>query len=119
FVQAEDGIRDRNVTGVQTCALPIYRGVFRRSKPPRILPRPSTCRTCRGPLFFVAVMMGIVIQLNQYSQSWKTIEAAPQFPKSTLWPAVALLVAEVRPVIRSDTSSIVVEIRGSIVHWWQ
>src|SRR5699024_12126867 len=25
FVQAEDGIRDRNVTGVQTCALPIYR----------------------------------------------------------------------------------------------
>src|SRR5207249_5831145 len=23
--QAEDGIRDRNVTGVQTCALPIYR----------------------------------------------------------------------------------------------
>src|SRR5699024_11710581 len=23
-LQAEDGIRDRNVTGVQTCALPIY-----------------------------------------------------------------------------------------------
>src|SRR5699024_11780997 len=23
FVQAEDGLRDRNVTGVQTCALPI------------------------------------------------------------------------------------------------
>src|SRR5699024_11226360 len=27
FVQAEDGIRDRNVTGVQTCALPILCGV--------------------------------------------------------------------------------------------
>src|SRR5699024_4815958 len=27
FFQAEDGIRDRNVTGVQTCALPIYRSV--------------------------------------------------------------------------------------------
>src|SRR5699024_11275275 len=26
FFQAEDGIRDRNVTGVQTCALPIYNG---------------------------------------------------------------------------------------------
>src|SRR5699024_11997297 len=25
--QAEDGIRDRNVTGVQTCALPIWRGL--------------------------------------------------------------------------------------------
>src|SRR5207249_5159746 len=29
FFQAEDGIRDRNVTGVQTCALPISR----RSRP--------------------------------------------------------------------------------------
>src|SRR5207249_7204274 len=27
FFQAEDGIRDRNVTGVQTCALPIYEDV--------------------------------------------------------------------------------------------
>src|SRR5699024_12125662 len=26
FFQAEDGIRDRNVTGVQTCALPIFDG---------------------------------------------------------------------------------------------
>src|SRR5699024_11322885 len=26
FFQAEDGIRDRNVTGVQTCALPICLG---------------------------------------------------------------------------------------------
>src|SRR5690554_8192932 len=31
FFQAEDGIRDADVTGVQTCALPIYlgRGVLR------------------------------------------------------------------------------------------
>src|SRR5207249_7639984 len=28
FFQAEDGIRDRNVTGVQTCALPILPGEF-------------------------------------------------------------------------------------------
>src|SRR5207249_7578506 len=28
--QAEDGIRDRNVTGVQTCALPILADVRRR-----------------------------------------------------------------------------------------
>src|SRR5207249_9775657 len=32
FFQAEDGIRDRNVTGVQTCALPIYRPVFGEGK---------------------------------------------------------------------------------------
>src|SRR5699024_3841702 len=30
FFQAEDGIRDRNVTGVQTCALPIF-GAFAQS----------------------------------------------------------------------------------------
>src|SRR5437762_5398104 len=27
FFQAEDGIRDTSVTGVQTCALPIYRSI--------------------------------------------------------------------------------------------
>src|SRR3970282_2544420 len=32
FCQAEDGIRDRDVTGVQTCALPIY-------EPPGVLER--------------------------------------------------------------------------------
>src|SRR5690606_39770377 len=28
FFQAEDGIRDFHVTGVQTCALPIFRGGY-------------------------------------------------------------------------------------------
>src|SRR3712207_7678193 len=36
FFQAEDGIRDIGVTGVQTCALPIFDGVF--SCDPRIVP---------------------------------------------------------------------------------
>src|SRR5207249_5680763 len=30
--QADDGIRGRNVTGVQTCALPIYLAIFNRHK---------------------------------------------------------------------------------------
>src|SRR6266540_6482085 len=30
FFQAEDGIRDRDVTGVQTCALPIFEGEARK-----------------------------------------------------------------------------------------
>src|SRR5437667_6220523 len=33
FFQAEDGIRDRDVTGVQTCALPISRCSRQRSAP--------------------------------------------------------------------------------------
>src|SRR5207248_7510816 len=32
FFQAEDGIRDRTVTGVQTCALPIYHLAARESR---------------------------------------------------------------------------------------
>src|SRR5256885_3400210 len=32
FFQAEDGIRDYKVTGVQTCALPIYRVIERRGE---------------------------------------------------------------------------------------
>src|SRR5207249_9235051 len=35
FFQAEDGIRDRNVTGVQTCALPIFRVQVRYRRPAR------------------------------------------------------------------------------------
>src|SRR5207249_5759782 len=48
FFQAEDGIRDRNVTGVQTCALPILScteapTTTRPNSPPsRRLVRPST-----------------------------------------------------------------------------
>src|SRR5260370_28400951 len=33
FFQGEDGIRDSSVTGVQTCALPIYREVLRYQPP--------------------------------------------------------------------------------------
>src|SRR3990170_8321253 len=45
FFQAEDGIRDDLVTGVQTCALPIFsrvRGAAMR--PVRFLPNPITKR---------------------------------------------------------------------------
>ena len=42
FFQAEDGIRDRLVTGVQTCALPIYFmgiNVNKKNKIPRNIQR--------------------------------------------------------------------------------
>src|SRR5689334_23946973 len=49
FFQAEDGIRDGTVTGVQTCALPIWpRGPRRRGRPsfgstaPRLPPPPGS-----------------------------------------------------------------------------
>src|SRR5690606_40494401 len=49
FFQAEDGIRDFHVTGVQTCALPILGGrVITRMLPARtFLNRPSRKPPCR------------------------------------------------------------------------
>src|SRR5699024_7446031 len=52
FLQAEDGIRDRNVTGVQTCALPISRA--RTARPPahagaRRHPLRLLCRSATSP----------------------------------------------------------------------
>src|SRR5256885_2899025 len=47
FFQAEDGIRDYKVTGVQTCALPISRTETRAHDEIRLLLR---WRPCRGLL---------------------------------------------------------------------
>src|SRR5690606_8430601 len=49
FFQAEDGIRDFHVTGVQTCALPISRGRTRHRRagsPAKASPWPSVGRSC-------------------------------------------------------------------------
>src|SRR5699024_11539616 len=45
FFQAEDGIRDRNVTGVQTCALPILamRIILRFNDGARVIQFASGC----------------------------------------------------------------------------
>src|SRR5207249_6240453 len=46
FFQAEDGIRDRNVTGVQTCALPI--SSWRATTAGTITSKEATIR-CQSP----------------------------------------------------------------------
>src|SRR5256886_10921508 len=55
FFQAEDGIRDLTVTGVQTCALPISE--LLRSLPPGALPRPLTY-DARAALVHIALRLG-------------------------------------------------------------
>src|SRR5579863_261582 len=42
FFQAEDGIRDGRVTGVQTCALPISGRILQLATPREIYERPAT-----------------------------------------------------------------------------
>src|SRR5207245_8576944 len=45
FFQAEDGIRDATVTGVQTCALPIYRRAEDVGPSATSLPKPAASST--------------------------------------------------------------------------
>src|SRR5215467_12046688 len=55
FFQAEDGIRDYKVTGVQTCALPIFPRAT-PMLPPRTIGRcvPASCRHRAGPILSAA-----------------------------------------------------------------
>src|SRR5579885_2237658 len=66
FFQAEDGIRDRNVTGVQTCALPICRSRgsaeahTAQEQPmvgtPALVPEPSTVMEIAGFIRYAALI---------------------------------------------------------------
>src|SRR5207249_9267610 len=58
--QAEDGIRDRNVTGVQTCALPI-----------------STMRTCPGSVFTTDPQVGPLLPEDAMLIARVVVETLP------------------------------------------
>src|SRR5699024_11837416 len=49
FFQAEDGIRDRNVTGVKTCALPIYPSALYCPRAPAPVPGSRLRDSARQP----------------------------------------------------------------------
>src|SRR5699024_11896258 len=60
FVQAEDGIRDRNVTGVQTCALPISRSSS------SLLPFPARGGTLDGAVGGEVALFRFVARLGGF-----------------------------------------------------
>src|SRR5699024_11701290 len=51
---AEDGIRDRNVTGVQTCALPIYLSYLL----PTVIAMVSNSLYCLADVYFISIGSG-------------------------------------------------------------
>ena len=55
FFQAEDGIRDRLVTGVQTCALPIYHLDMHSRDALYVLPRETDARNFSAGRFDAAM----------------------------------------------------------------
>src|SRR5205085_3816673 len=77
FFQAEDGIRDLTVTGVQTCALPIYRlrrAPINRGQPPA---GPSGMNTRnRAPpgepfILRLAIYSDLHFELVRHPHAWK------------------------------------------------
>src|SRR5205085_4850544 len=58
FFQAEDGIRDLTVTGVQTCALPISARVAARAAARRTVPRLVRLRVNEEPRRTAALTSG-------------------------------------------------------------
>src|SRR2546430_9456710 len=68
FFQAEDGIRDLTVTGVQTCALPIYReSICCRHPTTRIAPK-CRPRTRFGPFCILS---------SSITPTWSSTRAPP------------------------------------------
>src|SRR5260370_28012626 len=59
FFQAEDGIRDSSVTGVQTCALPISISIFDRDSGGAVH-RPDFCRAQK-----IEIAVGASAELRQ------------------------------------------------------
>src|SRR5688572_31560573 len=59
FFQAEDGIRDLTVTGVQTCALPIFRADLERA-----VPRADRSRGGRPPFDHVLIFKVLILQAS-------------------------------------------------------
>src|SRR5207248_4476839 len=89
FFQAEDGIRDRTVTGVQTCALPILAA----STLMMLLPNPK--RLMLGYLLgalLTSVSLGLVIVFSLEDSG------AVRTTKNTLSPAATMARSEERRV---------------------
>src|SRR5690348_1639108 len=66
FFQAEDGIRDGRVTGVQTCALPICRSGTAAPGIPSPIPLPTGSRSDRA-----GSIAGAPRWQHQYSDRWR------------------------------------------------
>src|SRR5690625_251977 len=88
FFQAEDGIRDGHVTGVQTCALPIWFG----RKPERLANTPS--RPSNPSFNGSSSSASRIARSGNDTASWKvhgtTGEPPPKrFPSTALTPSSA------------------------------
>src|SRR5690606_40217299 len=75
FFQAEDGIRDFHVTGVQTCALPIY------SRRNAVLEISPLCSSTQSQKFIVDIDRACASQSQQHLSHCDCPASSRQAPK--------------------------------------
>src|SRR5256886_15284731 len=85
FFQAEDGIRDLTVTGVQTCALPISRQRFLATLPGAIL--------AVGCWIGLSYLLGVYFRhFANFNKTYGTLGAAVALMVWLYWTGFAMLV---------------------------
>src|SRR5437667_70704 len=87
FFQAEDGIRDRDVTGVQTCALPIW------------------SRTNTSATLLVSPGTRLVALEVKTTKRPSPLIPTPELPAFPWFPALSTLTRSVVPACRSPTNT--------------
>src|SRR5437773_11948210 len=99
FFQAEDGIRDRDVTGVQTCALPIC-------------PERTTRGVARLPEHTVWYHPPAVILRRDSNPSHSTLESFPCEGEHTMSELVTKSVAQEQPGQKIETRTAAQRVAG-------
>src|SRR5699024_2467732 len=82
FFQAEDGIRDRNVTGVQTCALPIslYDLLFSEN-----LSKQDIQKIKQVAVDLLAKVKAKIAELDHWTDKQETKAVVDNLIRDTLW----------------------------------
>src|SRR5690606_34993979 len=89
FFQAEDGIRDFHVTGVQTCALPIF---FHRSFSQPIF-APTAATTPMIVVIKVMILPSGDMFITRFNAFWATVHALVAAVIPAVTPRTAIIVA--------------------------
>src|SRR5699024_1716002 len=110
FFQAEDGIRDRNVTGVQTCALPIS-SLYSSYKSPCVTGNHPARKPSASPsatdCHMIALSIGVKVTSNPRSSNTTltTLEDATVESQSTIVNSIDSPSHSPKPSFHSDTKS--------------
>src|SRR5205085_8776562 len=107
FFQAEDGIRDLTVTGVQTCALPICGAPGRRGARAGVRSRHELCRV----VGLHEVDLRETASTTHLHRAWKAVQrridrqpAQPHWPPGQRLPPVLTHVAQDDELLLAQTS---------------